>query len=188
MLRSEAERAAESKRRDDARKEHWATLIRSLRAANPTPTIAYDRSGGSMTHARVVVIDGAHVDIRLDEEIIGDGFYAKRGRFYFTIGSYRGRRNSPRPRAVCKKDGFDWARIAQLVEDERKRVARNEEANNIAEAREKATQDQLDALYKRRPGFRDNPFVTIEHGAFRVLIQGLDVERVERVLDAVLSP
>ena len=184
MLRSEEERVADARKDEEARKKHWGDLIAQLRALNPTQKFKY--RGGSEV-VRHLIIDGVELELRLDEQYKRESRYNPKpsGIYYFTIGrgSFRG---GPRPRAKLCKTGFDWARIAQLVEYERKYLV----ARVDGEAQQKATiakaNAELDALFKRRPDLEDRRYelnISSRDGRFTFTVHGMDVDKLERALD-----
>lgn len=192
----ETERAAYAKLVDEKRKGFWSTLLKELRAANPTQKIAYRSAGGSGDYVRNVVIDSVktrgvglvEIEIRLNQESGSHSFFAKpvMRRFYFTIGAYRLNRGA-RPRAVEKKAGFDWARICQLVEDDRLWRIREDAAQRDADAREKSAEKQLNEMFKRRPDLRAvESLIEIAGGKFNVEARCLDIQNAEIILSAAL--
>ena len=182
MLRSEQERIERGKKDTAHRKASWDALLKQLRLSNPTQKIVFrERS----EYRAYVVADGTAVEVRLDREVPGGrgSWYSDRdGRYYFTVGGYR--RHTTRPRAVEKKTGFDWARIAQLVEEERLRAVRDTESQNALDAQQKAAEVALKALYRRRPELKNNE-VTVTLGHIEVSLRGISVEQLEAVLDGL---
>jgi hypothetical protein len=177
-MRSNGERAAYAAKDVVAREKHWRDLIAELRKANPAQGIAYRNSDKTL---RYVVIDGTAVAIRLDKQRPTYGGWTARpnGVYYFTIFG------GARPRAVQGKRGFNWPRIAQLVE--RARVELMATAKNDASAKAtlaKATKE-LDALFRRRPDLEDERSlidVSSRDGSFQYTVRSMDVATLEGVL------
>lgn len=184
MLRSEEERAAYAAKDKAAREKHWHDLLAELRKANPSQKIVYRDSSDII---RYVVIDGTRVEIRLDEQRPAHGNWVGRpnGVYYFTIGGYR-RFGGSRPRAVCGKNGFNWAKIAQLMEGERASLVAKASDDARAETERKAAADTLDKLFKRRPDLEDMRLMIGVHarsGTFSFTVLGMDVATLEGVLN-----
>ena len=180
-VRLRAERVAKDQ---EARKKHWADLLKELRAANQSQTITYD---GKDDRLRSLVIDSTEFRIELDEKRsgrAGDYHRVGKGVYYFVIGDWR--RGGNRPRANETKTGFDWARIAQLVEGERKRLVARDES----EARVKATRAEaakaLDKLFKKKPRLADmRTYVGVSDSTdlFSYTVHGMGIDALEYVLD-----
>jgi|HubBroStandDraft_2_1064218.scaffolds.fasta_scaffold00001_67 hypothetical protein len=177
-------RVAALKKIEARRPEIWKELLKQLRSFNPSQKIAFERGDGTNSHSRDVVVDGTRVGVRLDTERVGSEYHSRPGRYYFTIGRWR--RHVNQARAIEKKTGFDWARIAQLVEAVRQIQIEDADSearhNSIREAREA----ELKALYERRPELRDvADFAEIAHGNFTVTLRSLTIEHLESALDLV---
>ena len=181
---TDKERTAERQRRaaeaEAVAKAHWARLFKELRAANPTQKISRARSA--------LTVDGTEIEISLDRERGGQStiMHVSHGRYYFVIGRWT--RHRPRPRAVEGKDGFNWARVCQLVEAERLRIIREAESEATHAANQKAREAELKALFRRRPELRAvEDEVAIEHRKFPVALRGLTIEHVEMALAVALA-
>jgi hypothetical protein len=180
-VRLRAERVAKDQ---EARKKHWADLLKELRAANPSQTITYD---GKDNQWRSLVVDGTEFRVELGEKRsgrAGDYHRVGRGVYYFVIGDWR--RGGNRPRANQTKTGFDWARIAQLVEDERKYIAAKGESEKNAALVLARANAELDALFKRRPDLEDQRYtldISSRTGRFTYTARDLDIDKLERVMD-----
>jgi len=187
MLRRSDDEIEESARKDkEARKTHWRDLLRQLRAANPSQKIVYREAGDVVV---TIVIDGAEVEVRLDEKRDGspDSWRARRGTgiYYFTVGRHH-RHGGARPRAMQKKAGFDWARLAQLIEDERKYVAAKVAGEKSATETLARANVELDALFKRRADLEDlrcQLDISSRTGRFTYTARDMDIDQLERVMD-----
>ncbi len=162
----------------DRSRQIWDELVKQLRAANPGQKIAFRHK----THE--LVVDGTVVPISLDTERIGDGYRMRHGRYYFTIGAWR--KNVTRPRAIERKDGFDWACIAQRVEAERQRLVYEKETQEGNKARLAKCRGELEALFERRPELAHlQVYVNVLEGSgtYSFKVNGMDVKWLETVLD-----
>jgi hypothetical protein len=173
---------------ETVRAKHWKDLLVQLRKLNPTQKFKYDDKSECV---RSLSIDGVEVELRLDEQRSGGWLFYSHGNgiYCFTIGAYR-RHYGVRPRAVQKKTGFDWAKIAQLVEDERKYIL----AKNEDEVRKKdvltCAGAALDALFKRRPELEDKRSlidISSRTGKFTFTVYAMDIWTLERVLDIAMK-
>jgi len=163
--------------------EIWRQLLKELRAANPSQTIALER--GSYVQTRDILIDGTKIELSLENEFNHNT--TEFGRFYFKIGKWV--RNRTRLRAVEGVKGFDWARIAQLVENERKREAAQVERDKLTKKKCDAAAGLLKTLWKRRPELKELFEVhgDVDEGRFEFELQGLDVGQLEAALDIALD-
>ena len=163
--------------------EIWKTLVAHLRKLNPEQKIKLAKAYYS--YSRDVVIDGTAVPVSLNQEHTSGGFrHIRLGRYYFTIGDWS--RHRARARAIEGKKGFDWGRVAQLVEAERLYVVAKQIQESESERVEKLAKKQLAELLKRRRDLREvvEQYVEIAHGKFGVEVNGMSVTVLERVLDA----
>ena len=185
MLRSE-ERNVINGQDEAFRKVAWTSLLTQLRSLSPKQKISYTRQSRNWMNYRDLVLDGVEVRIRIDYAK-GEhfSFSSKRPRrYYFTIGRYH--RSRRMTRAICGKNGFNWPRVAHLVESERKFQADTRRAEQHATETRESASAKLDQLFKRRPeldGRRAYIGVSEVDGTFSYTVHNMEIGALEAVLD-----
>ncbi len=169
---------------DRERQAIWDELLKNLQALESGKKFRLKEH--HYAYCRTIVIDGYELDAKLDQERT-HGWHITYGRPYFKFGGYMRGRNAHR--AVCGKNGFDWAKVVKLCMTEARVRRTKEEADERTRRSRLSAERELAAVFKRLPAAEGSIHgVDVEDdGTFTLTARGLSRELVEELLERLLA-